>query len=294
MILITVLLLLNSAVIYRYIRIRKSNRLIKMKTKELNNLNNKLSNSIKQLGQFNSTKDNFFYLMAHELKNPFYDLLEYSRNLTTGFISMTESEIQKNITILYQSSQNLYNLLENLLKYSTARSGNIPYVIEKIDLVNVITSEIHSNRINAERKQINVTGRMPVQLIIDSGRLILSIVIRNLIDNAIKFTPPGGKVAISATLKENLAVVEIDDSGPGIPEEMQKNLFTMDDRGIIQEYVRKEGKRNGLILCNEILEKIGGEIGVKSHPGQGSRFWFRLPLEGNLPGRSELSTGGKI
>jgi signal transduction histidine kinase len=272
-----ILATLKIIVIYRFAIIHRTNRILKKKNYELEKITDKLRLSTLSLEQLNSTKNRFFSIIAHDLKNPFNALLGFSEIITTSFNQLREHEIREYVSIVHQSSQNLYKLLENLLKWSAAQTGTMRFFPEKFDLVSLINSEIIFLRIKAAKKQINIINKMPDELIIYSDKLLLSSVVRNLTDNAVKFTRPGGNISISIENGAKEITVAIDDSGIGIPEEMQKKLFKIDGDICRKGTDKEEGGGLGLILCKELVEKAGGIIGVESAVGKGSRFWFTLP-----------------
>ncbi len=272
-----ILVTLKIIIIYRFTIIHQTNRILKKKNYELEKITDKLRLSTLSLEQLNATKNRFFSIIAHDLKNPFNALLGFSEIITTSFNQLREHEIREYVSIVHQSSQNLYKLLENLLKWSAAQTGTMRFFPEKFDLVSLINSEIIFLRINAAKKQINIVNKMPDELIINSDKLLLSSVVRNLTDNAIKFTRQGGSIGISIRNEAEEITVEIDDSGIGIPEEMQKKLFKIDGDISRKGTNKEEGGGLGLILCKELVEKAGGNIGVESTVGKGSRFWFTLP-----------------
>jgi signal transduction histidine kinase len=285
---VLVLLVFKLFVIYRYIIIHKTHRLLKDKIIELEKTNEKLRISAMSLEQLNVTKNRFFSIIAHDLKNPFNALLGFSEIITTTFQELKEDEIREYIKFIHQSSRNLYKLLENLLKWSASQTGTMHFLPEPFDLVSLINSEIHFLRMAASKKQIEISKDLPEELIVNSDKLMLSSVIRNLTDNAIKFTRPGGTIRISARV-ENEVIVEVSDSGIGIPADMQKKLFTLNGDISRKGTNKEEGGGLGLILCKEMIDKAGGKIGVESNPGKGSQFWFTLPTVKGHPYESSLT-----
>lgn len=277
-VLLVILVIFMFIIAYRFLIIQKTNRLVKQRIRELENTNEKLRLSSSALEQLNSTKNRFFSIIAHDLKNPFNALLGFSEIMKTNFDELTENEIHQYISIVNQSSQNLYKLLENLLKWSAAQTGTMRYVPEKFDLVSLVHSEIHFIRIRAGKKNINISENMPDELIISADKILLSSVIRNLIDNAIKFSPNGGSIKLTARYENHEVVVEVADSGIGISADMQKKLFLIDGNVCRKGTSDEDGGGLGLILCKELIEKTGGNIGVESEPGVGSRFWFTIPI----------------
>ncbi len=275
--LLIMLLIFMLIIAYRFRAIQLTNRLLKLKIAELEKTNNKLRLSSVALEQLNATKNRFFSIIAHDLKNPFNALLGFSEMIASKFNELKEEEIREYISIVHQSSQNLYKLLENLLKWSAAQTGTMHYLPEQFDLISLIHSEISFYRMSAGRKQINISAELPDEMIVNSDKLLLSSVIRNLIDNAIKFTPKGGSIDITAKNKNGEVIVEVSDTGIGIPHDMQKKLFNIDGDICRKGTNNEDGGGLGLILCKELIEKAGGRISFESDPGKGSTFWFALP-----------------
>jgi signal transduction histidine kinase len=265
-------------IVARYRMVQKTNRLLDQKIGELEKTNDKLRKSAIALEQLNATKNRFFSIIAHDLKNPFNALLGFSEIISSSFNELTENEIREYIGILHESSQNLYKLLENLLKWSAARTGKIHFLPENFDLISLIRSEINFFALSAGKKGISIMGQLPDELLINSDKLLLSSVIRNLIDNALKFTNKGGEIIIEARKLYSEVKVEITDTGIGIPYEIQRKLFLIGGDTCRKGTEKEEGGGLGLILCKELMEKAGGKIGVRSAPGGGSTFWLTLPL----------------
>lgn len=279
LILVILIFIFTFFVAYRFIITKKTNTLLKQKIDDLEKTNDKLRLSAVTLEQLNATKNRFFSIIAHDLKNPFNALLGFSELITTSFNQLKEKEIKEYISLVHQSSQNLYKLLENLLKWSAAQTGKMHYLPEQFDLVSLINSEIHFLRINASKKQIDISKNTPDEIIINSDKLVLSSVIRNILDNAIKFTRPGGNIKVSAEKKYREVIVKISDSGIGIPKDMQKKMFSIDGEIGRKGTNNEEGGGLGLILCKDLIERAGGKIGMESGLGKGSTFWFSLPVE---------------
>ncbi|TVR72571.1 MAG: hypothetical protein EA408_06430 [Marinilabiliales bacterium] len=263
---------------FRYRIIVKTSRLLKKKAGELEETNEKLRISTITLEQLNATKNRFFSIIAHDLKNPFNALLGFSDIMVSDFNRLEGEELREYIRLIHQSSQNLYKLLENLLKWSASQTGMMHFIPERFDLVSQIHSEISFFRISARKKNITIFADIPDELFVSSDKPLLSSVIRNLIDNAIKFTREDGRIDIALNVTGNEVVVRIDDTGIGIPHEMQQRLFRIDGNTSRKGTFNEQGGGLGLILCKELIDKAGGKLGFESEPGAGSSFWFSLPL----------------
>jgi signal transduction histidine kinase len=277
-ILLVLLVSFKLIIIHRFWLIHRTNKALRHKIAQLEKTNQKLNKSARALEQLNAAKNRFFSIIAHDLKNPFNALLGFSEMISSNFNELKESELREYLGIVHQSTQNLFKLLENLLKWSASQTGSMHYLPDKFDLVSLIHSEMNLMRIGLARKQIDISVNLPDELMIISDKQMISTVIRNLLDNAVKFTGKGGSIRITAR-KENEAVyAEVADSGIGIPEDMKKKLFRLDSTTCRKGTEKEEGGGLGLILCKELILKANGEIGMTSNQEKGSKFWFRLPL----------------
>ncbi|MBN1988580.1 MAG: tetratricopeptide repeat protein [Bacteroidales bacterium] len=257
---------------------KKSNELLSKKNEELKLANEKLRESEKNLKALNSTKDKFFSIIAHDLKNPFNALLGFSELLHHNFDNFTTKETKEYIGVINESAQSLFRLLENLLQWSRTQTGKLSYNPEKIKLYSIINQETELLRINADKKGINISIDVDNELEAFADKNIVSTVLRNFINNAIKFTHAGGSVRVKAYVDDTQKVrIDTIDDGIGInPNDINK-LFRTDLSFSSKGTANEEGTGLGLIICKEFIERAGGEIIVKSNVGKGSTFSFTLP-----------------
>ncbi len=234
-----------------------------------------------ELRTLNATKDKFFSIIAHDLKNPFHSIMGFSDLLTRSFNTIEEEKKKEFIKLINESSASAYNLLENLLNWARAQTNRIKFSPSKIDLAVIINEVIQMMRVNAENKNIRLEypdNFDKVYAYADYN--MVYTVIRNLISNALKFTKSGDKVGISfSTTKEKRIRVSISDTGIGMTREEQKKLFRLDEFHSTTGTSGEAGTGLGLIVCREFIIKHGGDLEVKSEKGKGSTFSFSLPLE---------------
>jgi signal transduction histidine kinase len=256
---------------------RKSNYLLSQKNKELEVANNKLKESENNLRELNATKDKFFSIIAHDLKNPFNALLGFSEILDKNYDSLAEEEKREYIGIIFESSQSLFKLLDNLLQWSRTQIGTIQYNPEVFNLLPLIKQEVGLLQINADKKKIALWILVNEAITAYADRNIIGSVIRNLLSNAIKFTDFGGRVELRAREVNGMVEVSVADSGIGIdPDDIDK-LFQPDLSLSTRGTANEEGTGLGLILCKEFVERNNGRIWAKSERGRGSTFLFTLP-----------------
>ena len=236
----------------------------------------------KKLKQLNAEKDKFFSIIAHDLKNPFTTLISFSKLLENNIDKYDMEKKKHIISMISKGLNNAYKLLENLLYWSRSQRGVIDFNPQKLDLF-LLTEEIYNLLSNsAEIKSINLINTVPEKFSIVADKDTISTVIRNLVSNAIKFTPKGGEIIISAKYQtdnsgNDLAEVVVKDNGVGIPEEIKAGLFEINTNISSSGTENETGTGLGLILCKEFVEKHNGKIWVESEIEKGSSFYFTIP-----------------
>ncbi|MEE4196750.1 MAG: PAS domain-containing sensor histidine kinase [Bacteroidales bacterium] len=236
-----------------------------------------LKNSEKRFRELNATKDKFFSIIAHDLKNPFNDLIGFSQLLATNIHKYDLQKIEQFVQIIHQSSKLAYGLLENLLEWSRTQTGTLKYKPELIDLQKIVQENIDLLSSNAQHKNIKIITEINENTIIYADQNMLHTIIRNLLSNAIKYTRDGGYVKLTHKIFPDYIETFIEDSGIGIDQKNIMKLFRIDENYTSPGTQREKGTGLGLILCKEFVEKNGGKIKVKSKPGKGSIFSFTIP-----------------
>lgn len=266
------LLLLLFFIWLKYLDKNKSNRLLAIKNKVI-------EKSEKELRLLNASKNKFFSIIAHDLKNPLHNVLGYSYLLNSDYDKFTEDERRKFAGDIYQSTNNIFRLLQNLLEWSKSQTGRLIFSPEVIEYQKILDSSLSVLTSLAEQKNIEIkTGNDP-ELKIYADPVMIETVLRNLINNAIKFTPAGGHIEVSAHETDGQVVVSVSDTGIGISEEESQNLFRIDSKVKRKGTNNEDGSGLGLILCHEFVDKHHGKIWVESTPGHGSEFIFSIPTK---------------
>lgn len=261
--------------------IRKKNKQLAEKNAELFEINKKLKESEKNLSELNATKDKLFSIIAHDLKNPFNALIGFSDILERNFNHLTDNEKKEYISVISESAQNLYKLLDNLLQWTRAQTGSINYIPEKFKLEPLIKQEVLNLNANAEKKRINVSVNASTSISVYADKNSIATVIRNLLSNAIKFTDIGGTIEIIASESKDhpkTAEVVVKDSGVGIDQDALERIFLIDGSYSTKGTANETGTGLGLLLCHEFVTKNNGKIWVNSSKGSGSEFHFTIPL----------------
>jgi signal transduction histidine kinase len=176
------------------------------------------------------------------------------------------------------SAQSTYTLLEDLLKWARAQSGNIPFEPRKVSFTEICKNIIELLGPNAASKNISINYLKSDDLVIFADIDMLKAVLRNLVSNAIKFTKSGGRIDISAKKNHSDITITISDSGIGIEPENLSKLFDISQIHTTPGTSQEKGTGLGLLLCKEFVEKHGGKIWAVSTYGKGSDFKFTVPL----------------
>ncbi len=236
----------------------------------------------KELQELIAEKDKLFSIIAHDLRSPFNTLLGLSQIMAEELPKLTMSEMQRIAGSMRNSAINLFHLLENLLHWARMQQGLISFNPEVLQLFSLVDECITMELEFAKSKKIEISVDIPTGLTVFADSNILQTIIRNFISNSIKFTRKGGKINLSAKLKDEKSVeISISDSGIGMSRTMIDNLFQIDVQ------VNRKGTQGepssglGLLLCKEFIAKHGGKIWVDSEEGKGTTFYFTMPCDAN-------------
>lgn len=261
--------------IYSFLVKLKTNKILESKNKELEQTNLKLSESEKRLKMLNNTKDKFFSIIAHDLRNPFNPLLALTELLDDDYPDLDESERRDFIKEIRHGAKRLYDLLENLLHWALSQTKQIRYKQVTIELDELIQNNIDLLKINAEKKNILLTKNIHGDSRVLADENMLNSIVRNLLNNAIKFSAENTEIKVNISNSSDSCLVEVKDQGIGIPEENLSTIFTGFSKSTIDN-AKGKGSGLGLILCKEFVEKNNGKIWVESKQGEGSSFFFTL------------------
>jgi len=262
----------------RYQQNQKLNVQLSLKNKEVENHQKKVEILNTELKEANAAKDKFFSIVAHDLKNPFNSLLGLSDILLEDYDNLTEDERKQFVYQIKGSAENTYSLLQNLLEWASAQSGKTSMVKEKIDISKISKEAISLLTPTAENKKIKIFSNIPENTYVLGDKNMVSTILINLVSNAVKFTPQKGKIEIHSIQKNSHLEIEVADTGVGISSENIDKLFRLDQKLQTEGTKREKGTGFGLILCKEFVEKNDGKIWVNSKVGQGSQFFFSLPV----------------
>ncbi|MDR3626586.1 MAG: GAF domain-containing sensor histidine kinase, partial [Ignavibacteriaceae bacterium] len=216
-----------------------------------------------KLQELNKAKDKFFSIISHDLKSPFNSILGFTEILKDQSSLLEEGEREQIFNSLYNSTRNTYNLLNNLLQYSKFQVGLVEFKPQPINLKQVVKENLNILEGTALKKQIYLNNNLKEDIVVASDGEMLNSILRNLINNAIKFTKESGEISISASEEKDFAKIKIKDSGVGMSTETLNNLFKMDAKKSTPGTNKEEGTGLGLLLVKEFVERNGGQIFVK-------------------------------
>lgn len=230
-----------------------------------------------ELAELNRQKDTLFSVVAHDLKGPIGGFMGLAELLCESLRSPTATDSEELSVVMYNAAKNLYDLLVNLLEWSMLQSGKISFTVQELSLAQ-LAKEVTNSVSSAyeEKKQELITDFDP-DLKVCADWYMLSSTLRNLLFNAVKFTPIGGTISLIAkALNDDEIEITVKDNGIGIPESILQKLFQ------IGVNVSRKGTQNepstglGLLLCKDFIAAHGSKLEVESKDGEGSRFFFRL------------------
>ena len=262
--------------VYVYLLKIKTNKLLKIQNQKIQAANQKLTESEAKLKELNTTKDKFFSIIAHDLKNPFTSLLSISELLSKNFDSLDEEDKIAGVQGFHNSARRIYSLLENLLMWSRAQTGRIKYAPSAFNISEIVTENTNLFALPANEKSVTLRTDIPENLTAWGDPEMINLVVRNLLHNAIKYSRPGSEVTIGIYVEMNKIRIMIADEGIGIPQKHLSRLFTLASDTTTTGTSGEKGSGLGLMVCKEFVERHGSKISVESEVNKGSTFSFYL------------------
>ena len=243
--------------------------------------NNALSERNDILAEMNATKDKFFNIISHDLRNPAVALRDAVIQLIQN-ARFWDAETQSNyFQELRKSAEGQVELIYNLLGWAQLQTGRMTYSPQPF-ILSALIPDISLIRKMAENKGIICSIRIPNDVFVIGDSNMLATVVRNLMTNAVKYTEAGGQITLDVSPVSPVSpkyTVTVSDTGIGMSEEQIRNLFRIDSAHSRKGTANESGSGLGLIVCRELLEKHGSVLHVESEVGKGSRFWFELSIK---------------
>jgi len=230
-----------------------------------------------QLDTLNKQKDRFFSIIAHDLKSPFNALLGFSSILSTRSDSLSREQVTEYSDLVHRAAGQAFQLLEDLLDWSCLQMGKVEFDPQPVDMDKAVEACLFLFGPVAQGKDLTLKAEHENGLTASADRQMLDTILRNLINNAIKFTPAGGEITLTLNKNGDRIDVAVTDNGVGIPPEKIEQLFLIEEKTSTKGTGGEVGTGLGLHLCKELVKIHGGEISIESTVGQGSTFGFSLP-----------------
>ena len=244
--------------------------------------NDKFQNNIISLNakilQDSIEKDKFYSIVSHDIMNPFNALLGFSKILKEAVKEGDHEEVEECSVIVHQSAERISNLLQNLLVWSRVQNGKIQFAPQNHNVNQLVSEAMAVVAPIAKNKTITLDWKVEGEINALLDKNMITSVIQNIVTNAIKFTPKGGQVKVSASSESTKLKVVVSDTGVGMNEEQLSKLFRLDKASSSKGTDEETGTGLGLIIAREFIEKHNGKIWAESELGKGSKFCFDIPL----------------
>jgi signal transduction histidine kinase len=231
----------------------------------------------KRLAELNATKDKFFSIVAHDMRNAFSSLLNGTQFLSESVFKLKREQIDSLAIKINQSAKNTFKLLKNLLEWARLQRGVYTFEPDYFDFYNIADETIQLFKDMAAQKEITLTNDIQKNTVVYSDERMVKTIMRNLVSNAIKYTKHKGTVCMSSSQHELFYTISVHDNGIGMSKENIDRLFRIDQTFSELGTAMEAGTGLGLILCKELTEQIGGSIWAESEPDKGSTFYLNVP-----------------
>ena len=233
----------------------------------------------KEIERANSLKSEFLASVSHELRTPLHTIIGFSELLDEELQGPLNEKQKRFVHHIHRDSLHLLELINDVLDLSKIEAGRLELRREPFDFSVVVEESLESIAAQAQAKSIKVSSEVNVPGAVIGDRLRVKQILVNLLSNAVKFTPEHGKVAVRVAIEKGNVVASVSDTGIGIPSEERLKIFDKFYQvGNTTKGVR-EGTGLGLAITKRLVEEHGGTIELKSVPGRGTTFTFRLPAE---------------
>lgn len=256
--------------------LRQSDKILEQQT-HISAQNEKLEHHVEELKKLNKTKDHFFSILAHDLKNPISALTGISDFVKDNFSKLDKKDAQEYINSIYKSAYSIYDLLINLLNWSQTQSKSIIYAPSSLNVKELVQKNATLLDQQFRNKHITLNIDINPEHYLFADYNMIDTVVRNLLSNSIKFTEYNGKVNVSSLAHDDDIVLSIADTGVGMSADQVNLLFKLDKANISSGTAGERGTGLGLVICHDFVEANKGRINVESQPGQGTTFHIALP-----------------
>ena len=246
---------------------------------DLKRAKNRIEIQAENLRQSNALKDRMFSIIGHDLRSPLSAAKLKMDFILRGIIDPTAEDFkEKTVYELLTTMDESLDLLQNLLGWAKSESGKIHIIPEVLDLHDLAAQTFRLLKLGSEHKNITLTNNVPKDTYVNADMNTIKTVLRNLVSNAIKFTPTDGEIKLNAVLKGDRTIIEIEDNGQGIPKEDIPKILNPNEHFSKLGTNNEPGTGLGLVLCQRFVDSNGGTLKIKSTLGKGSTFYFDLAV----------------
>ncbi|MFH0733355.1 MAG: tetratricopeptide repeat-containing sensor histidine kinase [bacterium] len=261
----------------QYLKLKSYHKTIRVNNKELIELNNQLNKKNEELITANETKNKLFSIIAHDLKNPFVSIYGFASIINEYARSKNDKELASLSDTLLYSSQKLVELIDNLAKWSRIQQNRIEPVFKTFDVVNEANDVIKQTMVNSHIKSLQLSTNMEIEALAFGDKEMIATVIRNIVSNAVKFTPENGKIEITCKLENKFIKFSVKDSGLGLPKDLTYMILTGKNISSTPGTLKEKGTGLGLTICREFIQMNNGKFSIISNPGAGAEFIVQIP-----------------
>lgn len=238
-----------------------------------------IKNYVKELEDLNTHKESVMAILSHDLRSPLSGIIGTAKYLKENFHKMKSEDVQEMLDLLYKSSIDELEMLDYLVEWARIKYASDVFSPTKIKLTEFIDKVFDTLNETAAINTINLHHEIEENTTVFADAKMLISIIQNIVSNAIKHTEKGGEITVSAKSKDDKIIVQVKDNGIGMSKEIMEKLFTPQMKTLSESRKKNKGAGIGLLLVKGFLEKNGGEIWVESIEGEGSSFYFTLPIE---------------
>src|SRR6056297_2000363 len=256
---------------------KKINQLLSSQNKKISNQQIEIAKQNNELLEANKTKDKLFQIIAHDLRSPLISIDSIAQLIPIWIEEKDYDSLKKLSNNLELSVTNLLTLIDNLLNWALSQQGRFPYKPQMINIKDLADEALTIYQSAAELKNIKLINNVKGDLFVFADKNMIHTVLRNLLNNAIKFTPEGGTVKVELSVKSDVAAISVKDTGVGIEEKYKEEVFEI-AHGNGNGTKGETGKGLGLFFCKEFVKINRGDIFIDSKINQGTTITFTLPL----------------
>ena len=231
---------------------------------------------VKDLEEINTHKDSVMAILSHDLRSPLTGIIGIAELLNSDFDEMKQSEVKNMLGLLLKESTKELRMLDELLEWGRIKYASEAFLPENIELAQYVKRAYDTLEEVADKNHIHLNNEVEENIKVYADEKMLLSILQNIISNAIKYTPPGGRITVTAKNTGEKVEIEITDSGIGMSKELTEILFTPQMNTLLNPREKNKGGGIGLLLVKDSLDKNNGEIWVKSEEGKGTTVYFTL------------------